>query len=144
MTLVQARVRKCLLRPGGVDLAQSATSVHDRLMEDWVAVEVQVDSGQPGFFVTWGRVEDAVDPRPLEDLIVRVATRFAIGGRPVSARVCTSLQEAAAQPYFFEALLGMAQRPIPFGDGYDSWRRERAEAMEAGREIYFLGKRRPK
>jgi 1,4-dihydroxy-2-naphthoyl-CoA synthase len=72
--------------------------------------------------------------------MVRVATQFAIGGGPVSARVCTSLQEAAAQPYFFEALLGMAQRSIPHGDDYEAWRQERAMAMKEGREIYFLGR----
>jgi hypothetical protein len=127
-----------LERDGGT--ARAATSVHDQRMEDWVAVEVRTDSGQSGFFVTWGRMQDAVDPRPLEELMLRAAAGFALGGIPVSARVCANLQEAAAQPYFFEALLKMAGRPIPYGEDYDAWQRERAKAMEEGQEIYFVGR----
>ena len=103
-------------------------------------MEVRTDSGQSGFFVTWGRIQDAVDPRPLEELTLRAASQFALGGQPVSARVCASLQEAAAQPYFFEAVLRMAGRPIPYGAGYDAWKREVAAAMEEGREIYFVSR----
>jgi hypothetical protein len=44
------------------------------------------------------------------------------------------------EPYFFEALLGMAQRSISHGDDYEAWRQERALAMKEGREIYFLGR----
>ena len=121
-------------------LAPRPSSVHDQAMEDWVAVEVRVDSGQSRFFVTWGRIQDAVDPQPLEELLLRVAAHFAIGGQPVSARVCANLGEAAGQPYFYEALLGMAQQPIPYGEGYDAWLRERATAMQEGREIHFLGR----
>lgn len=56
------------------------------------------------------------------------------------ARVCASLSEAAAQPYFYEALLDFAQKPIPFGEGYGRWRREKAAAMADGSEFYFLGR----
>ena len=108
-------------------------------MDDWVAVEVKTDSGKSGFFVTWGRIQDAVDPRPLEELTLRVGTRFAIGGTPVSARVCASLREAATQPDFYEALLTFAQKPIPYGEGYDEWRGEMAKRMEEGRDFCFLG-----
>jgi hypothetical protein len=114
---------------------------HDQAMDDWVAVEVKTDSGRSGFFVTWGRIQDAVDPQPLQELALRVATRFAIGGRPVSARVCASLHEAAAQPYFYEALLTFAQMPIPYGERYDEWRQENAKTMQEGREFCFLGTR---
>jgi hypothetical protein len=108
-------------------------------MDHWVALEVKTDSGRSGFFVTWGRIQDAVDPGPLEELTLRVATRFAIGGTPVSARVCASLQEAAVQPYFYEAVLTFAQKPIPYGEGYEEWRREKAQEMEDGRDFCFLG-----
>lgn len=83
---------------------------HDHPIDDWVAVEVKTDSGRSAFFVTWGRIQDPVDPRPLEELTLRVATQFSIGGRPLSARVCASLREAASQPYFYEALLTFAHR----------------------------------
>jgi len=108
-------------------------------MEDWVAVEVQTDSGQSGFFLTWGRVQDPVDPRPLEELTVRVAGRV-LGDGPVRARVCASLREAADQPYFHEALLAMAQERIPYGSDYEQWRDAKAEAMAAGKEFHFLGR----
>jgi hypothetical protein len=106
-------------------------------VDDWVAVEVKTDTGRSGFFVTWGRIQDAVDPRPLEDVTLRVATRFSIGGRPVSARVCAALREAAAQPE--RGLADLAQKPIPHGEGYDEWPREKLEAMAEGREFCFLG-----
>ena len=67
---------------------------------------------------------------------MRVATQFSIGGRPLSARVCASLREAASQPHFYEALLTFAQQPIPYGDGYDKWRREKAEDMEEGGRVF--------
>lgn len=86
-----------------------------------------------------GRIQHAVDSRPLEKLVLRAAHGFATDGPPVSARVCESLQEASTQPYFYEAMLKSAQQPIPYGEGYEAWRRERAKAMEAGQEIYFLG-----
>ena len=112
---------------------------HDQPMDDWVAVEVKTDSGRSAFFVTWGRIQDPVDPGPLEELTLRAATQFSIGGKPLSARVCASLREAVSQPYFYEALLTLAQEPIPYGDGYDKWRREKAEDMAEGREFCFLG-----
>jgi len=108
-------------------------------MERWVAVEVRTDAGRSRFFLTWGRIQDPVDPQPLEALSLQAAAHFSLGGRPVRARVCRTLGEAAAQPYFFEALLTFAQQPIPVGDGYEAWRRERAAAMAEGREFYFLG-----
>jgi hypothetical protein len=112
-------------------------------MEDWVAIEVKTDAGRSGYFLTWGRIQDAVDPRPLEELAVRAAARCSLGGRPTSARVCTTLQEAAGQPYFFEALLTFSQTPIPRGGGYGAWREATAKAMADGHEFYFLG-RQPK
>jgi hypothetical protein len=116
-----------------------APSGHDGRVEDWVAVEVRSDSGASAYFVTWGRIQHAVDSRPLEELMLRAAHGFATGGPPVSARVCASLQEASTQLYFYEAMLKFAQQPIPYGEGYEAWRRERANAMEEGQEIYFLG-----
>ena len=108
-------------------------------MEDWVAVEIQTGSGQSGFFLTWGRVQDPVDPRALEELTVRVAGRV-LGDPPVRARVCASLREAVDQPNFYEALLAMAQERIPYGGDYQAWRQSKAEAMAAGKEFHFLGR----
>ena len=43
-------------------------------MDDWVAVEVKTDSGRSGFFVTWGRIQERLDPGPLEALTQQVST----------------------------------------------------------------------
>ena len=113
-------------------------------MEDLVAVAVQLASGEDRFFMTWGRIQDPVDPEPLEALILRRCSKFALGGEAVSARMCRSLQEAAGAPYFFEALFSFSQQPIPFGPRYEAWRKRMAERMEKGKELYFLGAPRPK
>ena len=108
-------------------------------MEDLVAVEMTTAEGPRCYFVTWGRIQAAVDPAPLEALILEVAGHFALPGTPVSTRVCESLQEAREAPLFFEALFNFAQRPIPFGDGYEEWRRRIGTLMREGKEIYAVG-----
>jgi hypothetical protein len=108
-------------------------------VEDLVAVELRTKDGQLCYFLTWGRIQDAVDPAPLSELILSVADRFSVPGAPVSARVCGSLQEARGAPLFFEALFEFAQRPIPFGSDYETWRSETDAKMRAGKEIYFAG-----
>ena len=108
-------------------------------MEDLVAVEVTTAEGPRCWFVTWGRIQDPVDPAPLEALVLRVADHFALPGTPVSARVCDTLQEAREAPLFFEALFEFAQRPIPFGDGYEAWRERADRLMQEGKEVYAVG-----
>jgi hypothetical protein len=107
-------------------------------MEDMVAVEVVLEDGGSRYFMTWGRIQDVVDPGPLEQLILKHSSRVLLRGVPKSARVCSTLSEAQSGPYFFEALLSFAH-PIPFGDGYVQWRDERKRLMEADQEIYYLG-----
>jgi hypothetical protein len=51
----------------------------------------------------------------------------------------TRAAAAAEAPYFFEALVWFSQQTIPHGDGYEDWRRGRADAMSSGREIYCCG-----
>ncbi len=74
-------------------------------VEDVVAVAVDVDDGTTRFFITWGRIQSTVDPQPLEELVLRHAAGFDLGGTPVRARLCDTLQEARNEPYFFEALV---------------------------------------
>ncbi len=109
------------------------------VVEDIVAVEVTTDSGQRCYFLTWGRIQDNVDPEPLEAVIMSVASRFATPGVPVRARLCTTLQEARDAPDFFESFFSFCQRPIPFGDGYEEWRTQMDERMRAGHEIAAIG-----
>ena len=62
----------------------------------------------------------------------------------MSARLCTSLREAAESPeapYFYECLWGKAANWLmPAGDSYEAWRADIAQKMEAGREICYCGK----
>jgi hypothetical protein len=112
-------------------------------MEDVVAVEVQLVGGGSRYVITWGRIQDEVDPTQLEALVLAHSRRLDLGGTAERARVCFSLREAAdsgSAPYFYEGLLDFAHRPIPFGAGYEHWRAERAAAMAADREIYYCGK----
>lgn len=108
-------------------------------MEDIVAVRVLTSKGEAAYFLTWGRIQDPVDPAPLEALVLRDAPSCGVEG--VRAELCSSLQEAAAEPYFYESLFAMSQKPIPFGDGYEEWRASIDLAMQQGKELYFLGRR---
>jgi hypothetical protein len=106
-------------------------------METVVAVRVTNDMGQARYFVTWGRIQDNVDGTKLEDLVLRFAASYQIGGKLIRADVCDSLREASGEPYFYEALLDFAGQP--WGEDIDAWRARIAEEMEAGAHLYFLG-----
>jgi hypothetical protein len=109
-------------------------------MDDIVAVAVELESGAERFFLTWGRIQHPVDPGPLEQLILTFSMGCDLGGKPVRARVCRSLQEAAHAPFFYEGFFSLCQKqPIPFGDQYQAWRAEMNLRMQAGKEIYYLG-----
>jgi hypothetical protein len=108
-------------------------------MEDVVAVEVTTSDGHRTYFMTWGRIQHVVDPGPIEHLLLQVAHQFAIGGSPASARLCSSLSEAKDAPYFYEAVIEFAHKPIPFGPDYQNWRRRMQRRMRQGKEIYFMG-----
>ena len=106
-------------------------------MDDVVAIEVAAPPKRH-FFLTWGRVFDA-EEEPLLEVADAQLAACGIDPQGTTSRLCDTLQEAANAPYFFEGLLYFAQQsPIPFGDTYETWARERREAMEAGREIYYL------
>ena len=100
----------------------------------------ELDTGDRRYFVTWGRIQDKVDPAPLEQLVFQHSSRCDLGGEPVRAILCDSLREARDERYFFEALLAFGQQQIPYGDSYAAWRAETQEAMENGRELYYLGR----
>ena len=108
-------------------------------MEDIVAVELSTTEGTVCYFVTWGRIQNRIDPEPLERLILKVADHFAIPGTPESARLCESLQDAREAPFFYEAIFDFAQKTIPFGSGYEKWRRRMDKRMRRGQEIYCAG-----
>jgi hypothetical protein len=91
------------------------------------------------YVLTWGRLFDAVDGTALERVVLENSYRLALGGVAVAARICDSLQEAAGERYFYECLFDMAQHPIPFGDGYESWRQTTAASMSEGHGLWYLG-----
>ena len=102
-------------------------------MEDIVAVEVRLKTGESRYFMTWGRIQDTIDPKPLAELILRHAHSFAIAG------VLDSLHSAAEDsPLFYEALFSFASEGIPFGRRHERWRKKKAREMEAGKEIWHL------
>ncbi len=90
-------------------------------MENIVAVEVELENGQRRYFLTWGRIQDAVDPALLEQLVLRQSPRFSLGGKPIRARLCLSLQEASRESCFYECFfIGLTQlRERPSGFKHD-------------------------
>lgn len=55
-------------------------------MEDVIAVEVRLADGARRFFVTWGRIQDPVDPDPVCAVVMRFARGCGLGGEAVTAR----------------------------------------------------------
>ncbi len=112
-------------------------------MDDLVAVEVCLADGDVRYFLTWGRIQDSVDPDPLCDVVLHASSSFSLGAAPVSARVCTTLREAAQSPnapYFYECFLSFCHKPVPGDDDYEAWRTATDLAMRAGREISYCGR----
>ena len=115
-------------------------------MDDVVAVEVELAAGELRYFITWGRIQDEVDPEPLAALVLEHSGRFSLGSPAQSVRVCQSLREAAesrSAPYFYESLLVFVRQPIAFGPDYQKWRADRAAAMAMGKEIAYCGEPDP-
>jgi len=95
-----------------------------------------------GFFLTWGRIQDRVDPEPVCALVLRAASGNALGGELVDARLCFTLKDAAESgdaPYFYECFVGFVPAAYPQSRATRRWRQERAEAMgRCGKEIWLL------
>lgn len=108
-------------------------------MEKIVAIAIELENGARRFFLTWGRIQDPVDPASVVQVVFQQSTAFALGGKPVKAHLCESLQQAAHEPYFSEAFFALCQKPIPFGKHYEAWRREMDRRMRRGKELYYLG-----
>src|SRR5260370_1026490 len=111
-------------------------------MEDIVAIRVRLRSGTSRYFLTWGRIPEVVDPQPLLSIVRTNLHRFDLGGEPTAVELCPTLQQAANEPYFFEALVQMCQRTIPTGARYQAWRKRIQAALESGGELHYLGRRR--
>jgi hypothetical protein len=108
-------------------------------MHDVIAIKVKDKRKGKGAFLTWGRVFDRLDTSEIENKIILAAKRFGFH-HIESISVCESLQSVAHYPYFYEALLTISWKPIPFGRGYKIWAKKKKREMLAGKEIYFLGR----
>jgi hypothetical protein len=110
-------------------------------VEEVVAVELETQSGDTHYVVTWGRVQHTVDPTELETLVLDASAKFVPDA--LAARACTSLSDARDAPYFYEALIHFASEiakrdiaPTPF----DEWAPRTDAEMRAGRHLYYLGR----
>jgi hypothetical protein len=108
-------------------------------MDDIVAIKVKDAKARKHYFLTWGRTFNSVDPKQLESVVAKHASKFGIKNlRTVS--VCDSLQEASAERYFYEALFHISQEKIPFGENtYGPWRAKMKRQMLSGRQLFYCG-----
>jgi hypothetical protein len=106
-------------------------------MEEVVAVELRLEGGETRYFMTWGRVQDPVDGSALEAIVMGQAPAFDLGGVPLRARLCGTLQEASRQPYFFEALLSFSRRRPAWTE---AWRKSADRKMRKGKDLFYLGR----
>ena len=107
-------------------------------MNDIVAVEV-VTPPKQHYFLTWGRVFDPIAEADLLAVVSAQLAQYGVDGQAATSRVCATLQEAAQAPYFFEGFMHFCHRPIPYGEGYDSWRAKTRSEMEDGHGVDYLG-----
>jgi hypothetical protein len=111
-------------------------------VDDVIAVRVDLANGARRFFLTFGRIQDAVHPSAVCQLVHAHARGYALGGEPVSAMLCETLREAADTPdapFFYEGFLSLGRTVIPFGEDLPDWRAQIAAEMHAGRHLYYCG-----
>jgi hypothetical protein len=105
-----------------------------------VAIAVELDDGSERFFLTWGRIQDSVDPKMIEELVLKASERFNLSWKPRASRLCFTLQEASNAPYFYECFFTMCQTLIPLGQQtYEPWRQKMNDEMQKGRQLWYLG-----
>src|SRR5258708_6878743 len=102
-------------------------------MDGIVAVAIELEDGTQRYFLTWGRIQDRVNPKRLEEIVLKHSTSFRLGGAPARARLCDSLQEASQERYFYECFFDMCQRKflteIIMKAGAGKWIKECAKDM---------------
>jgi hypothetical protein len=109
-------------------------------MEEIVGILVNDKNRGDVAFLTWGRVFDPVDSKSLVRALVNGLRKFGIG-EEASITVCHSLKEIASAEYFYEGLLSLAQKRVPYGKGsYPVWKCKMQRAINGGKEIYLVGK----
>ena len=102
-------------------------------MEDIVAIRVADSRGKKHFFLTWGRAFDRVDSKPLLQAVRSALPKYGLSAVR-NLTVCSTLQGAADQPYFCQALFALSrQRVLPA--------RARRARIVSGKDSYYPGKR---
>jgi hypothetical protein len=89
--------------------------------------------------LTQGASRSAPPPEPMIAVVGPHLRWSGRRGEIVELDVCSSLQEASGQPYFYEDLFWLGQTRTPFGDGYEDRKRARRGAATDGREHFDLG-----
>ena len=107
-------------------------------MEDIVAIKATDSRGKHHFFLTWDRVFDPVDAQALLSAVRPVLSRFGLSTIR-RLEVCSTLQEASEQPYFFEALLAFSRKRVPSAKARRAWNAARRKQIATGKDIYYLG-----
>jgi|SRR6266850_1197486 len=109
-------------------------------MDDIVAIRVSDKKKGNVAFLTWGRVFDSTDPQPLKNAVASaVAKRFGLRDI-VSIEICESLQDVTRHKYFFEALIAVSSKPIPYGRRtYKPWAAKMRREIKNGKALYSLG-----
>lgn len=108
-------------------------------MDDVVAVKVKDSKDAMHFFLTWGRVFDRVDPKSLEAIVAKHASKFGIK-EVKTATVCDSLMEASKAQYFYESLFHISQEKIPFGAStYGPWSAKKKRQILSGQQLFYCG-----
>jgi len=111
-------------------------------MDDIVAIKVTYGKGKKQFFLTWGRTFDRVDHVQLLKAVSKNLKKFGIENiKKIS--LLDSLKEVLTERYFFEGYFLMAQKKIPFGSGYNRWRKAMSKKISQGHEIYKISDYRP-
>lgn len=109
-------------------------------MDNIVAVAVKIADGNRRFFLTWGRVFDPVDPTELEKIVLAFSGEYALGGKPIAAEVAYSLQDAAGEPYFFEAFHILCTARVPAsGMAFKKWLMKMRREMRKGKHLLYCG-----
>lgn len=109
-------------------------------MENVAAVALRLAGGGTRYFLVY---EIDLDAETVEAAVMEAAQRDDFGGQPLEAKVCTNLQEASREPYFFQCLFEMTRDAVPPSSWrYGRWKRRVARDIKEGHGLWFLGRPR--
>jgi hypothetical protein len=108
-------------------------------MDDIIAVQLTDSKGEVHFFLTWGRIFDRIDPKTIEETVLRNAPKFGIS-KPKAAKICDSLNQASAARYFYECFFQLSREMMPIGaKPYAVWQAKMKRQILSGKQIFYCG-----